>query len=75
VRCGACVRSGGLLTNDILELESEIADFASRSNVSKGWRDEILDQLAVIEAKAKHLHDGAATEMRKANTIIAETET
>jgi predicted nucleotide-binding protein len=74
----ACLRYGGKLTADFLELDRKIEEFASRveqrrSTYDGGWTDAyglhdgFEDQLAAIEAKSKHLHKEAAARIQRAN--------
>jgi hypothetical protein len=76
----ACVRYGGHLTAEFLELESEIDDFASSRHTMLIEGDEqwglhkgLHDQLAVIEMKARHLREEAAAGMKGASDVLAET--
>ena len=52
----ACVRQGGPLTSEFLDLEREIDSFAS----PQLYADLLGKQLALIEAKAAALRDKAA---------------
>jgi hypothetical protein len=84
---GACLRYGGLLTAEFLELESLIDKFASyTTNVNEevdtqdqpivvrvGYNDGLEEELAVIEAKAHHLREEAAKGMAKAGAVMADT--
>jgi hypothetical protein len=81
---GACVRSGGLLTADFLELESEIDNFAAPRQMMfiragaehpHGKHKGLHDQLAAIVVKAKHLSEEATAGMKGASDVLAETET
>ena len=66
----ACVRQGSPLTGEFLDLEREIDNFSSQSElvmspvttqlIRKGMREGLEDQLAVIEAKATELKLKAA---------------
>jgi hypothetical protein len=65
----ACVRQGGPLTGDFLDLEREIDSFASqfrdyetvnsRLTIQKGFHAGLGDQLALIETKAAVLREKA----------------
>ena len=83
---GACLRYGGLLTAEFLELESLIDEFASYTDnvemlnirdqptvVRVGYNDGLEEELAVIEAKAHHLREEAAKGMAEASGIMADT--
>ena len=75
----ACVRYGGRLTEEFLELETKIDNFASRTEQTSvhrrvGKHAGLEDELAVIAAKAVHLREEEAAAMKKANVVIAETE-
>jgi hypothetical protein len=83
---GACLRYGGLLTAEFLELESLIDKFASDTidqemlNIPEqptvirvGYNDGIEEELAVIEAKAHSLREEAAKGMAKAAAVMADT--
>ena len=83
---GACLRYGGLLTAEFLELESLIDKFASctvneevlntrdqPTVVRAGYNDGLEEELAVIEAKAHHLREEAAKGMAKASAVVADT--
>jgi hypothetical protein len=85
---GACVRYGGLTTAEFLELESKIDDFASHymeaqgtnalqqaAIVRFGLHADFQDHLAVIETIATHICEEAAAGMKRANAVIAETDT
>jgi hypothetical protein len=76
---GACLTHGGRLTTEFLELESEIDNFAlqweaPQNEVRVGLHAGFRKQLAVIEAKAKHLREEAVAGMERARVVIAETE-
>jgi len=80
----ACVRYGGRITRDLLELESEIDKFASQTEEGEqfasgrfaqlGLHAGFLDQLGQIEDKATYLRGKAVAGMERANAVIAETE-
>jgi hypothetical protein len=77
----ACVRYGGRLTRELLELERDIDDFRSRTQGGApsaygaipqlGLHAGFDDQLANIEAKANHLREEAATSMQMLNTVVS----
>jgi hypothetical protein len=74
----ACVRYGGRITRDLLELESDIDKFASqwmaRNEIPVGQHAGFKDQLDRIVDEAVHLRDEAVAEMERATIVIAETE-
>ena len=73
---GACVRLGGLATASFLDLESDIDHFAMRLKLNPmGSAVLANDRLPDIEAKAKHLCEEAVAGMKRANAVLAETET
>jgi hypothetical protein len=81
----ACLRHGGFLTAEFLELESLIDKFASVTTnremlnlqeqpilVRVGYHEGLEDELAVIEATARHLREGAAKGMSMASAVMVE---
>jgi hypothetical protein len=75
----ACVRCGGLITRDLLELERDLDIFASQSQEKPGGLGELLrtrvqEQLSAIEFRATRLQREAVAEMERANAVIAEPE-
>jgi hypothetical protein len=71
----ACVRRGGSLTREFLDLEGEIDKFASQVGtyafsgaaampVTKGYHAGLSDQLALIETKAAELRDKAVEQFQ-----------
>ena len=77
---GACLRQGSPMTTEFLELESDIDKFASRwrapqNEVRKGLHADFQQQRADIELKSAHLREEAVAGMKRANAVIAETET
>jgi hypothetical protein len=81
---GASVSHGSRLTEKFLELESKIDVFASKTYetsiagrsqpIGTGDPNDLPGELDVIEAKAAHLREEAAGEMKQAQAVIAETE-
>jgi hypothetical protein len=76
----ACVRYGGRLTEEFLELETKIDNFASKTEQTSdhrrvGKHAGLEDELADIEARVAHLQEEAAAEMKNANAVIDATET
>jgi hypothetical protein len=80
---GACVSHGWPLTEEFLELENKIDQFASQTKIisttsgeSHGWGEpnNLLAQREAIEAKAKSLEGAAVAGMGRENAVIAETE-
>jgi hypothetical protein len=72
---GACVRYGGHTTASLLELESDIDNFAMRLKLKpKGYAVLAQDQLPVIEAKALHLFDEAFAGIKRMDAVMAEPE-
>jgi hypothetical protein len=76
----ACVRYGGRLTEEFLELETKIDNFASKTKQTSdhrrvGKHAGLEDELADIEARVAHLQEEAAAEMKNANAVIDATET
>jgi hypothetical protein len=75
----ACVRCGGLITRDLLELERDLDIFASQSQGEPGGLGELLrtrvhEQLGAIEFRATRLQREAVAAMERANALIAEPE-
>jgi hypothetical protein len=83
---GACLRYGGLLTADFLELESMMDKFASYTEneemlsirdqptiVRVGHHEGLEDELTDIEAKARHLREEATKAMSMASSVMAKT--
>jgi hypothetical protein len=75
----ACVRCGGLIIRDLLELERDLDIFASQSQGEAGGlgelqRTRVHEELGAIEAKATRLQREAVAEMERANAVIAEPE-
>ncbi|HTR13890.1 MAG TPA: hypothetical protein VMI72_11700 [Roseiarcus sp.] len=79
----ACVRQGGRLTADFLNLECEIDSLASsfieveglyRERLRDGVPQGLTDQLSRIEIKASHLREEATAGMQRANALLAESE-
>ena len=83
---GACLRYGGPLTAEFLELESLIDEFASYTVneemlnirdqptvVRMGYNDGLEEELTAIGAKAHHLREEAAKGMAKASAVTADT--
>jgi hypothetical protein len=75
----ACVRYGGRITRDLLELESDIDKFRSQwaapqNEVRVGLHAGFDEQLGAIEAKATYLHGEAVAGMERANAVIVETD-
>jgi hypothetical protein len=75
----ACVRCGGLITRDLLELERDLDIFASQSQGEPGGLGELLrtrvhEQLGAIEFRATRLQREAVAAMERANAVIAEPE-
>jgi hypothetical protein len=76
----ACVSYGGRLTEEFLELEIKIDNFASKTEQTSdhrrvGKHAGLEDDIADIEARAGRLRGEAAAEMKNANAVIAKTET
>jgi hypothetical protein len=74
-----CVRCGGLITRDLLELERDLDIFASQSQGEPGGLGELLrtrvhEQLGAIEFRATRLQREAVAAMERANAVIAEPE-
>jgi hypothetical protein len=83
---GACVRDGGLLTGEFLELESLIDKFASLTThvemlgsqdqptlVRVGYHEGFEDELTDIETKARSIRGAAVASMSMAKATMAET--
>jgi hypothetical protein len=78
----ACVRYGGLMTRDLLDLENDIDDFASKWDrvptagepERRGHHEGLIEQLATIEAKAEHLRQEAAEGTERTRSVLAKTE-
>jgi hypothetical protein len=83
---GACLRYGGIMTAEFLELESLIDKFASATThvemldareqpmpVRVGYHEGFEDELTDIETKARHLREEAAEAMAEASAVMADT--
>jgi hypothetical protein len=78
--CSLTGSYGGRLTEEFLELETKIDNFASKTEQTSdhrrvGKHAGLEDELADIEARVAHLQEEAAAEMKNANAVIDATET